>query len=422
MKRGKKYIVSIIILIILEISLIELIPALEFYKHPLLSSLMCVQTEDINDLYWNINQIDLSGDVNSIDDKVKITLTNNVTNFESYLFRTDNEGRWRRITDAEIDLRLKGIKAIIEVKAGNKFGEETVAVTYKIIKKNDRLKVFPEDKKIIKGKYDFRFETYTSPKVNWLRQYTLPVVEDVKNQWEKYIALRRWVRKQIPFKDPVMKTHWDAQRILQAVWSDSTIGFICGAYAATYTSACISVGLNARIMHLENMEGDGHFATEVWSDYWNKWIFMDPLYDCYCTMNGEPLSTLELHNLWKTGGWSKVIKRRGHENTSIDTGIPEKKYFSLFHDIQLISANDFLSNPFTNIIDLLTAKIRYIRWVDEPNLRYNKVSLATKLILFYYIPKISRIFIIPLLIPLLLLVISILLIKEVYKQSSYGRG
>jgi len=177
MKRGKKYIFFIVALIAIEITLIKSVPVLKSYAHPLLSSLTCIETEDIRDLYWNINQIELSGNVN----------------------------------------REKG-----------------------------------------NMKYDFRFEKYGSPKVEWLRQYTLPLVVHYNSQWGKYVVLGKWVRAHIPFKDPVMKSYWDAQRILQAVWKDSAIGFICDAYAATYVSACISVGLNARMLHLESVEGSGH--------------------------------------------------------------------------------------------------------------------------------------------------------------------
>jgi len=61
MNRQAKYIVLIVLCIVLEISLIQFVPILESYKHPLLSSLTCIETEDIRDLYWNINQIELSG-------------------------------------------------------------------------------------------------------------------------------------------------------------------------------------------------------------------------------------------------------------------------------------------------------------------------------------------------------------------------
>ena len=401
-------------LIILEVSLITLVPILESYKHPLLSNLTCIQTQDSNDLYWNINQIELSASVDRAESSVKISLTHNVPNFDSYFFRTDDEKEWTRTEDIEIDLKLREGENTVELKASNKLGGETTAIEYRIIMGDGNLKVIPGGNRIISGKYDFRFETCTSPKIEWLRHYTVPLVADSRNQWEKYMSLKRWVREHIPYKESSMKSYWDAQRILQAVWSDSTIGFICDAYAATYTSACISVGLNARMMHLETVEGSGHYATEIWSDDYRKWIFMDPLFDCYFTMDGEPLSTLELHNLWKSKKLERVEKRNGGESEEVHFDTTENEYFNLFHDIQVINSNDFLSNPFSSVLDLLTLKIRYIRWVDESNPRYNKFELTYKILLFYYLPKIANNFIIPFLIPCFL---AFLVVRVFTKDS-----
>jgi len=412
MRLRAHYILLIIMLIILEVSLIKLVPILESYKHPLVSNLTCIQTQDSNDLYWNINQIELAASIDRAESSVKISLTNNVPNFDSYFFRTNDEWEWMRVKDTEIELRLREGENTVELKARNKLGGETTATGYKVIKGDDDLKIIPGGSTIIDGKYDFHFETYKSPKIEWLRHYTVPLVADSKNQWVKYMSLKRWVREQIPYKESRMKSHWDAQRILQAVWSDSTIGFICDAYAATYTSACISVGLNARMVHLETVEGSGHYATEVWSDDYRKWIFMDPLFDCYFTMDGEPLSALELHNLWKSKNFEGVEKRHDGKSEKVHCDTPANEYFNLFHDIQLINSNDFLSNPFSSVLDLLTLKIRYIRWVDESNPRYNKFELTYTILLFYYLPKIANNFMIPFLIPCVLLFLVVMVFKK----------
>jgi len=422
MNRRKKYIFLIVALIAIEIALIKSVPILESYIHPLLSSLTCIETEYIKDLYWNINQIELSGDIDSSDGSVKLILVNNIPSFDSYLFRLDDDEKWKKLINGEINLKLISGENTVTLKTKNKFGGETPEIEYNIAKRDGDFKIFPETRKIIRGKYDFRFEKYGSPKIEWLRQYTLPLVVHYNSQWEKYVALGKWVKEQIPYKDPVMKSCWDAQRILQSVWKDPSIGFICDAYAATYVSACISVGLNARMMHLNSADGDGHYATEIWSDDYNKWIFMDPLFGCYFTMDGKPLSTIELHNLWKDKSMGDAEKRYYDENAKVSFDTSKKEYFNLFHDVQLINSNDFLSNPLDSAFDLITLKVRYIRWIDESNPKYNRILLATKLILFYYLPKISEKFIIPLLIPFLLLLFSILLAKEIYKQSSYGRG
>jgi hypothetical protein len=176
------------------------------------------------------------------------------------------------------------------------------------------------------------------------------------------------------------------------------------------------------MLHLEDMYGKGHYVTEVWADDYNKWVFMDPLYGCYFIMDGIPLSTIELRDLWKDERWGDAEKRYYGQNTSVSFDTSKKEYFNLFHDIQLVNSNDFLSNPLDSAVDLITLQVRYIRWVDEASPKYNRVILAAKLIVFYYLPKISEKLIIPILIPFLLLLFSILLLINVYKQSSYGRS
>jgi hypothetical protein len=284
-------------------------------------------------------------------------------------------------------------------------------VSYSIVLEKDRVSVVPDEGKIIRGKYDFRFENTHSPKVKWLQQYTLPVIAASHGQWDKYLSLRKWVREQIPNRDPLIESQWDAQRILQAVWRDPTVGFICDAYAATYVSACISAGLHARMLHLEDEYGRGHYATEIWSDDYTKWVFMDPLYDCYFTGDRVPLSALELHNRWKNRTWEGLEKQRD-ENEYVRSDTSPSDYFSLFKDIQLVNANDFLSSPFTSVVDLLIGKIRYIRWVDESNPPYNKLTLGCRIVMFYYLPKVMRVFIIPFFIPACMVFFSIMLVKK----------
>ncbi|MCK5187734.1 MAG: hypothetical protein KAR43_11445, partial [Deltaproteobacteria bacterium] len=152
MNRRKKYIFLIVALIAIEIALIKSVPILESYKHPLLSSLTCIETEDIRDLYWNINQIELSGNVNKTDGSVKITLSNNVPNFNVYLFRTNDNEKWKRKKNGVLNLNLGDGENIVEIKAINEFGGETTKIKYNITKGNGDFKIIPETRKIIRGK------------------------------------------------------------------------------------------------------------------------------------------------------------------------------------------------------------------------------------------------------------------------------
>jgi hypothetical protein len=411
MRRQTYILVLIILSAIAEMILIQIVPFLESFAYPLVSSLTCRETEEVNDLYWNINQIEIIGTIEREEHILQITLQNNIPGFAGYFYRMDGSETWQKTSRDDMSVRLTGGEHLLEVKAANTMGVLLPAVSHRITRENDRIRVVPDEQKIIRGKYDFRFEDTSAPKVAWLQQYTLPVIATSRGQWDSYLRLRKWVREQIPNKDPLMESQWDAQRILQAVWRDPAAGFICDAYAATYVSACISAGLHARMLHLGDAYGRGHYATEIWSDTYTKWVFMDPLYDCHFTVDTVPLSALELHHRWKNRTWEGVEKQ-GDPKGHVRSDAPSRDYFSLFKDIQLINANDFLSSPFASVVDLLTGKIRYIRWVDASNPPYNRRKLGCRIVMFYYLPRVMRVFVIPFFIPACMVFLSIMLVKK----------
>jgi hypothetical protein len=199
-----------------------------------------------------------------------------------------------------------------------------------------------------------------------------------------------------------MKSRWDAQHILQAVWNDPSIGFMCDAYAATYVSACVSLGLNARMIHLGDDKYNGHYAAEIWSDEHDKWIFMDPLYDRHFSLPDTPLSAVELHNVWKQGRVQEIAAH-GQGGAVAHGATLSRDYANLFQDIQLVTSNDFLTAPFSSVMDLITLKIRFLRYVDESNPPYDRIALAGQLFAFYYLPILITSVIIPFVIPVFLI-------------------
>ena len=367
-------------------------------SHPLMSSLTCIETGDIADLYWKINQIQLNGTFNAGNRSVALILHNTIPNFEAYFVRIDGTGQWQKSADGRVVLEAGEGPHTIELKASTAMGGE-VPPMVRTIKVNDgAVSVMPDSENMDCGRYGFRFEKPGSPKLDWLRGYSIPVIAACPNQWNAFLALRSWVNQQIPNKYPAIKSRWDAQHILQAVWNDPSRGFICDAYAATYVSSCVSVGLNARMIHLGDENYNGHYAAEVWSDEHGKWIFMDPLYDVHFSLQQTPLSAIELHQLWK-GGSMDGIATQGPDGSTVKMGPPSRDYANLFQDIQLVNSNDFLTTPFTSVADLLTLKIRFLRYVDESNPPYNRLKLAAQILMFYYLPMLITGVIIPFVIP-----------------------
>lgn len=403
--------VLILLCVVAGIVLMQAVPHLESYNHPLLSSLTCLETEDRDDLYWTLNQIEVVDTARKDESSITITLRNSIPNFAGYLYRTDVGEPWQKVEGSQQGVDIEGGQGTLNIKGTTLFGLELSPVIFRITAEGDGVKVVADQPKIVEGDYAFCFEDAQAAGIKWLQGYTLPVIKDVDRQWDRYTVLRTWVREQIPYKDPVMKSEWDAQRILQAVWNDSSVGFICDAFAATYVSACASVGLNARMIHLGDSRGFGHYAAEVWSDDHHKWIFMDPLYNCHFTLKGLPLSALELHDLWKDGELGKLEKwGDNHENLNHDMNSMD--YFNLLQDIQVINGNNFLSTPHTSAFDLLTSKIKYLRWVDETNPPYDRFKLALSIGLLYYFPKLLQGFIIPIVLPGLILILTVRALRK----------
>src|SRR5690606_3123020 len=63
--------------------------------------------------------------------------------------------------------------------------------------------------------------------------------------------------------------------------------------------ALLSMGFQARHINIHSEGMSGHEVTEVWSNEFNKWSYMDATRDYYYydMESGIPLNALEIHNL-----------------------------------------------------------------------------------------------------------------------------
>jgi len=134
--------------------------------------------------------------------------------------------------------------------------------------------------------------------------------------------------------------------------------------------ALLSMGYQARHININSEGMSGHEVTEVWSNEFNKWIYLDPTIDTYYfnTETGIPLNLLETHNLlveqmprietWKRPfspdigkevvSHIKVGMRQGNNPFSIiysegDNG--GRWALETMGHFRIIPRNDFLSNP-----------------------------------------------------------------------------
>ncbi|MEX2585526.1 MAG: hypothetical protein WD315_03970 [Balneolaceae bacterium] len=129
--------------------------------------------------------------------------------------------------------------------------------------------------------------------------------------------------------------------------------------------AMLAYGFQARHVNLHSEGMSGHEALEVWSNEFNKWVYMDATRDYYYfdPETGEPLNLLEIHNLLaeqmpRTETWKNpYVTDIGEEVVSgIEVGMREgnNKYsikeqgrylMKTMGHFRIIPRNDFLSNP-----------------------------------------------------------------------------
>ncbi|MCK4624445.1 MAG: transglutaminase domain-containing protein, partial [Phycisphaerae bacterium] len=192
-----------------------------------------------------------------------------------------------------------------------------------------------QNETIVQSSWPFTYQRWDEPKLKVLReQYNLDeIIKGAKTEFEKYLRLRHWCRW-----GGQWRSHWcgadpgeDALNILEWCVKDRAhcglkAHSFCHHYAHVYAQCCLAMGLQARML-VATGEGKGHCYTEVWSNDYKKWVFMDATHDFHVAEDGKrrkkaaegvmPISALERHN--------------------------RKQAFPLFRNIAIWFRNDILS-------------------------------------------------------------------------------
>ncbi len=86
----------------------------------------------------------------------------------------------------------------------------------------------------------------------------------------------------------------------------------CVEYSIVTSELLQSHGFVARKVNLRSKDvayggfGQGHVATEVWSNLWNKWLFLDPQNGVFLTYNNEVLNIYDIYKLKNQRKWNKI--------------------------------------------------------------------------------------------------------------------
>ena len=181
-------VVLILLCVVAGIVLMQAVSYLESYNHPLLSSLTCLETEDRDDLYWTLNQIEVVDTARKDESRVTITLRNSIPNFGGYLYRTDVGEPWQKVEGSQLGVDIEGGQGTLKIKGTTLFGLELSPVIFRVTVEDDGVKVAADQQKIVEGSYPFCFEDAQAAGIKWLQGYTLPVITDVENQWDMHLG------------------------------------------------------------------------------------------------------------------------------------------------------------------------------------------------------------------------------------------
>ena len=125
------------------------------------------------------------------------------------------------------------------------------------------------------------------------------------SRWQRAIRLRNWLATgRYSVALPGLGTRVPREAYLEMREGKPVL---CGNLAEIYVALCESAGLIARTVGLSLIVRDGtfgsdtHAGAEIWLPELGGWIYQDPTFNCYWTVDGRPASALQLHTALMNG-------------------------------------------------------------------------------------------------------------------------
>ncbi|MHC4740082.1 MAG: hypothetical protein ACYS9Y_14330 [Planctomycetota bacterium] len=166
------------------------------------------------------------------------------------------------------------------------------------------IKVEADIPRSIRPRFPWKTFGYDDSLIAPLRErYNLnDLVKGAENEWEGQLALKHWVNSRITNGSPTVDAIHAVDILKYAAEGKE---FWCTFYAITYIECAQALGWQARKVCLDidhGLEGgpgsQHHGAAEVWSNYYRKWVFIDPQSDLHFEKDGLPLSAWEIRGEW----------------------------------------------------------------------------------------------------------------------------
>jgi hypothetical protein len=142
------------------------------------------------------------------------------------------------------------------------------------------------------------------------------------SNWQRANRLRNWLAtSQYKVAMPGLATRVPREAYVQMRRGQPVL---CGNLAEIYVALCESSGLIARSVGLSLMVRDGTFGTdthagaEIWLPEMGGWVYQDPTFNCYWTIDGRPASALQLHHALMSGKAIKPVSGGGKAQAAMD--------------------------------------------------------------------------------------------------------
>jgi len=192
---------------------------------------------------------------------------------------------------------------------------------------------------VVRPSVDFTWEDFSA-----LREYREKfkldeVVAGAATEFEAQLRLMRWAYE-IPigglnrwawdyYDLPLLKMDEDGEILLQKDYKGRRRDQHCLYCNLTLVGACLAMGYPARWVNIATRGTFGHEVTEVWSNDFDKWVFLDATRDYYIydPDTGVPMSLVEIN-----ARLADILPRPATWDTPIKWQVPSD---SLAYDVRI---------------------------------------------------------------------------------------
>lgn len=230
--------------------------------------------------------------------------------------------------------------------------------------------------RVIRSSYPFGYENFLHPELDRYRKNARldAIVQGAGSEFEVMMRLLHWAYV-IPVTSNRYSWNWnDVIKLetgekglprLQSGYKGRRRDAMCLYSNQALIGALLAFGFPARHVNIHSEAMSGHEVTEVWSNEFNKWIYLDATRDYYYfdPDTGVPLNALEIHNLLaayvpRVETWQHpFVPESGPEAAAkVRVGIRQgdnpfsaagdgRHILEMFGHFRIIPRNDFLSHP-----------------------------------------------------------------------------